>query len=487
MLQENHRMTANLAWFTENVLGYDGYRACSDCNCRCHRAHPECIVPLLEMSRAGGHGRPLQGTPLVAEALRPEHTFVLIELEARPERADAIEDEAALVADLVLGYLEGRGNGDEDSVFVVTPHHTQRIAVLGRLAQRGVRTDQVCVDTVEKMQGQERDLVVVCYGGLVDLDEPGELDFAYSRERLNTAITRAKKKCVLVCSLEVLEPTLAACETAERQTGFELLRRISVHCPQVADHGCVRLRQGATAPPAAPEDSQETIMSQTQGGPARRASQLSLAVASQQDDSDETDDDERGGGVAGSPLRRLASSLMPPLPAIGTHLPLATRTEGAGGGDLARIVDSQETQVDSMELSLVYDNAIQNVDGRDAQMTQLVGQAVHEDVPGLHMTSPDEAVPATHSTAGTPRRGDGQNPATPPQRGNHPDSYHSGVPPLPPRMHAAAASSSRQPLTARPTFETESTPKRKRDLPPSLKPGGRGRNAQGNSAEKSRQ
>ena len=41
------------------------------------------------------------------------------------------------------------------------------------------------INTVEKMQGQERDLVIVCYGSF-DLDKPGELDFAYQRERLNT-------------------------------------------------------------------------------------------------------------------------------------------------------------------------------------------------------------------------------------------------------------------------------------------------------------
>ena len=41
------------------------------------------------------------------------------------------------------------------------------------------------INTVEKMQGQERDLVIVCYAGF-DFNEPSELDFAYQRERLNT-------------------------------------------------------------------------------------------------------------------------------------------------------------------------------------------------------------------------------------------------------------------------------------------------------------
>lgn len=481
MLQENHRMTPNLAWFTERVLGYDGYRACGECGCSCHQAYPELKVPLLQMPCVAV--RPLRGSSHVAEALRPAHTFVLIELEARPERADAVEDEAVLVAALVLCYLNGRGDGDEDSVFVVTPHHTQRIAVLRQLERLGVRADQVCVDTVEKMQGQERDLVVVCYGGLVDLEEAGELDFAYSRERLNTAITRAKKKCILVCSMEVLEPTLAACETAERQTGFELLRRISAHCPRVPDHGCVRLRQGPMSSPAALEDSQETILSH---GSQRRTSQLSLAVASQPEDSDETDSDEGGGAAAGPPPRRVASSsLMPPQPAPVTRAPLATGTAAAGGSEAARIIDSQETQVDSMELLLVdaADNLIYacHAGAVDDEMTQLVGQGAHEEVPDAQMMRLEEAAAIMGSAVGTRRWEHEQQPATPPRRGHVSDPPSSVVPPCSPprvsqRLQAAAASNLGLALTVRPEPKADA-PKKKRVLPPSMMPGRKNTNS----------
>jgi hypothetical protein len=358
----------------------------------------------------------------------------------------------------------------------------------------GVRTHQVCVDTVEKMQGQERDLVIVCYGGLVELEEAGELDFAYSRERLNTAITRAKKKCVLVCSREVLEPTLAACETAERQTGFELLRRISAHCPQIAAHGCVRLRQGTSVAPAAIGDSQETTMSQSNGDPARRASQLSLAVASQTDDSDETDDDEGGGGVASPPPHRLASSLMPPPPAVAMHSShplLAASTEGGCSSGVARVVDSQETQVESMESPLVESMELPWVEsleltlvdhlltdgGPDAEMTQLIGQGAHQDASGAERSRAHEAAPASDSTAGAPRPGNGPCPATPPHRT---DQTHSRVPPrspqrVPPSTHTAGASTSGQPLTVRPApEEADVTPKKQKQrfLPPSMTPGG---------------
>ena len=141
------------------------------------------------------------------------------------------------------------------------------------------------INTVEKMQGQERDLVIVCYGSF-DLDKPGELDFAYQRERLNTcacerracpcwsytrpllkmhptdsrpyllpsatfshtvcalhcsAVSRAKKKCVLLVEPRVLEPEIAVCETAERQAGYELLYRIHKACSKPNSEGWIKL------------------------------------------------------------------------------------------------------------------------------------------------------------------------------------------------------------------------------------------------------
>ena len=113
------------------------------------------------------------------------------------------------------------------------------------------------INTVEKMQGQERDLVIVCYAGF-DFNEPSELDFVYQRERLNTGVSRAKKKCILLVDPKVLNPAIAVCETAERQAGYELLRRIKLSCeeghPLHTDNGWIRLPRPANAN-AAPLDA----------------------------------------------------------------------------------------------------------------------------------------------------------------------------------------------------------------------------------------
>lgn len=335
MLQENHRMTPTLARFTEHVLGYTGYHTCNECGCTCHLKLPHMQVPLLELSTEFAKGYPLER--VLVQALQPANSFVLLELEGVGvvEPAAAIDAEADLVAQLVRGYLEGCGKGDDKSVFVVTPRHAQRVAVLRQLELCGVESWQACVDTVEKMQGQERDLVIVCYGGMVELEEAGELDFTYSRERINTAVTRAKKKCILVCAVEVLQPSLAACDTPERQSGYELLRSISDHCRTDPNEGCLRICHDIRG--ADGVDSQATVLSSQQSHSTDRES--SAMVATQLDEDSDTDVDEspgeRGGGTCTSTAPRPGEA-PPPAPLGLAHLasladmaPMETQSDNA--------------------------------------------------------------------------------------------------------------------------------------------------------------
>ena len=70
----------------------------------------------------------------------------------------------------------------------------------------------ILCDTVDKLQGQEREAIIVSYG-MADLDQMNrEAEFIYSKNRLNVALTRAKKKMIVILpdnfadySLEVLK------------------------------------------------------------------------------------------------------------------------------------------------------------------------------------------------------------------------------------------------------------------------------------------
>ena len=159
MLRDNHRMNDSLARFTRTVLEYEGYNACHDNDCPCHRdgiGPGKNGVPLLKMSymppRALVADEP---SGLLYKALLPEHTFVVIEMLCDGDNAAvayldpklALVREAWLVVELILAYLRWRDNGhDDSSVFVVAPHHVQRIEIQRQL---DIRRGDVCMATIK--------------------------------------------------------------------------------------------------------------------------------------------------------------------------------------------------------------------------------------------------------------------------------------------------------------------------------------------------
>ena len=104
----------------------------------------------------------------------------------------------------------------------VTPHHAQRLAVSAALGPLAARCT---IDTVERMQGRERDLVIVCFAGL-DLygdDDGVELDFVYDACRIVVALTRAKRKCVVLATSRLFDPSMHVFDTPARREAYHLL------------------------------------------------------------------------------------------------------------------------------------------------------------------------------------------------------------------------------------------------------------------------
>jgi DNA replication ATP-dependent helicase Dna2 len=96
------------------------------------------------------------------------------------------EAEAQAVAALVERYLEEFGVPAE-AIGVVSPFRAQVVLLRKRLQDTGV-----AVDTVERFQGGERDIMIL---SLVRSEGGG---FVFDDRRLNVAITRARRKLVLV-------------------------------------------------------------------------------------------------------------------------------------------------------------------------------------------------------------------------------------------------------------------------------------------------
>lgn len=107
-----------------------------------------------------------------------------------------VEIEADIVQQLVRVYLTAREKNlslsqipinrdrDEPTVMVVTPFNKQRIAI-----QR-VLDKSIPVDTVEKMQGQECDLIIACFSCSNKRSNVNE--FIRDFRRWNVALSRAR-------------------------------------------------------------------------------------------------------------------------------------------------------------------------------------------------------------------------------------------------------------------------------------------------------
>lgn len=97
-----------------------------------------------------------------------------------------------------------------EAVGVVTPHRAQQGLIVTRLLQvfnaTGPMADYIreAVDTVERFQGQQRDVIIASYT-LGDPDQIAEEEeFLMSLNRFNVIASRARAKLVLLVSQEVI-------------------------------------------------------------------------------------------------------------------------------------------------------------------------------------------------------------------------------------------------------------------------------------------
>lgn len=108
---------------------------------------------------------------------------------------------------------------------LVTPHRAQIATIrnlLGNLAPPDDELAAIMVDTVDRFQGQERDLIVASYT-VSDRDFiAGEEDFILNARRFNVTLTRAKSKFVLLLSRNLLSHLPAERETAAAAAHLQL-------------------------------------------------------------------------------------------------------------------------------------------------------------------------------------------------------------------------------------------------------------------------
>ncbi len=167
-------------------------------------------------------------TDALGQRLRTERRFFLPARRA-PEDVSAKEsrEEARLAArlagEIAVGY--GAGFRPADTVGIIASFRNQVALIRRELAAVAEALDlpalnDITVDTVERYQGSQRDVIIVSFcchfehqlENLVSLDESGQVD-----RKLNVALTRAKEQLILLGNELILgadpryQAVLAAC------------------------------------------------------------------------------------------------------------------------------------------------------------------------------------------------------------------------------------------------------------------------------------
>ena len=133
------------------------------------------------------------------EVLEPERAVVIARVDHLQPGMRSTE-EATLVADLAYD-LRARHGVPAEEIAVLAPFRAQVRAVRSAMQRKAV-PDQgdIVVDTVERMQGQEREVVLISLA-VGDADTLSHrASFFFSTNRLNVAISRARSKVVIVAS-----------------------------------------------------------------------------------------------------------------------------------------------------------------------------------------------------------------------------------------------------------------------------------------------
>jgi DNA replication ATP-dependent helicase Dna2 len=136
--------------------------------------------------------------------------------------------EAEIVVELIIALLEHGISPDE--IGVVVPYRAQSRLIRSLLRRTVIDEtiwNRIVVDTVERMQGQEREVILFSFATASSSFALQMADFLFQPQRLNVAVTRPRSKLILVGSHHILD---ADQFDPEKKETFALLRDLIASC-----------------------------------------------------------------------------------------------------------------------------------------------------------------------------------------------------------------------------------------------------------------
>ena len=138
---------------------------------------------------------------LIDEIINPAKPMVLVGID-HPDWSEATIMEADLLANISHRLLREHDLHNEQ-IAIISPHRTQNNSITGTLAHLLGHDDLPVIDTVERMQGAERDVILFCFG-CSDSDQIFS-EFLNNPNRFNVVLTRARHKVIVVGNTRFFE------------------------------------------------------------------------------------------------------------------------------------------------------------------------------------------------------------------------------------------------------------------------------------------
>lgn len=159
--------------------------------------------------------------------LNPSSPAVFLDLCHRNTTVRS-QREAEIVVELVIALL-AHGIAPNE-IGVIVPYRAQS-RVIRSLLRRVVADDNIVphivIDTVERMQGQEREVILVSFATASPGFASQMSDFLFQPQRLNVAVTRPRTKLILVGSHHMLD---GENYDSRHSTNFSIMRSLLESC-----------------------------------------------------------------------------------------------------------------------------------------------------------------------------------------------------------------------------------------------------------------
>lgn len=155
----------------------------------------------------------------LAAVFAPEHPLVLLE-HGENQSAHANEFEADLIEQIIHLATAKLNLHETEGIGIVVPHRAQKALLQTRLPHLANS-----IDTVERFQGGERDLIIVSATVSSRDFAHAEMEFLLDPRRLTVAISRPKQKIIVVASQTVFNLIPSNLDDYERGALWKHLHR----------------------------------------------------------------------------------------------------------------------------------------------------------------------------------------------------------------------------------------------------------------------